>query len=110
LLQTALVPSFVLHGVSSQQLPEKQVALQQTSAAFWLQALPVPVEHELATQLPLAKSQMLPEPHRLSLVHLPQKLACCAPQMGPLGLLVQSALSRQSPGMHAPELQRVPVP
>ena len=62
------------------------------------------------SHLPFVVLQMLPLPHCVSLVHLPQKLAVVAPQIEPFALALQSALAVQSPGTQEPETHRLFAP
>ena len=72
--------------------------------------MPLPTKHTFATHFPLVVLQMLPPVHCVSLVHLPQKLGCEAPQIEPLALLLQSASARQSPGVHDPVRHKLLTP
>jgi hypothetical protein len=73
-------------------------------------ALPLPTKHAFATHFPLVVLQMLPPVHCVSLVHLPQKFGCVAPQMDPLALLLQSVSTRQSPGVQDPLRHKLSTP
>jgi hypothetical protein len=79
------------------------------SLAFCVHAEPL-VLHELATHWPVPVLQIWPPVHCVSLVHLPQKFGCVAPQMEPFALAAQSLFARQSPGVHDPDRHRLFAP